>query len=403
MRVLHVIGALAPRYGGPSKACPEMAQAVARLGHDVAIYTTNLDGPGVLDLPVGRPLRQGSLSITYFPIQRPRFWDTSWPMGTALRRHVRDFDIVHIHSLYMFHDWIAPMLCRRFGVPYLICPHGSLDPYIYQRHRWRKSLIELAFQKRALRRCSAVHCMSEEEVRLAKPHVAGAPCVVVPLGLSPEEYASLPRGRLRARHPEVADRKIILFLGRLNFKKGLDLLSKAFGQIRRRRDDVQLVIVGPDDDMRRRVEQWLAEERALDRVTFTGLLLGEDKLGALADADLFVLPSYSENFGIAVIEAMACGVPVVISDKVNIWREVEAGGGGRVVATDVQALAEALHDLLADQSTARRMGGRARRQVEEKFNWHSIGPRLEAVYRAIIDGRQPAQAGENERLVARQA
>jgi glycosyltransferase involved in cell wall biosynthesis len=382
MRILHVIANLAPRYGGPSKACLEMARAVAARGHEVSIYTTNQDGPGELAVPLGQPVRQGGVELRYFPIQSPRFWGTSLPLARALKAGIRTFDLVHLHSLYLFHNLVAGHYCRQCGVPYLIRPHGTLDPYIRGRHRGRKWLLENLFENRNLKKAAAIHFTTEEERELAAPFTFRTPGVVAPLGIDLGELEPWPEpGAFKAEHPEIGDRKIILFLGRINFKKGLDLLARAFGALNRARGDVHLVIAGPDNDgWGDRIRGWLAAEGVSHRATFTGMLLGREKLAAFRDADLFVLPSYSENFGIAVIEAMACGLPVVISDKVNLWREVAAAGAGKVTPPDASLVAQAMGELLADPDLAARMGRQGRNLVHTKFQWHNIAGKLEEIY-----------------------
>jgi glycosyltransferase involved in cell wall biosynthesis len=401
MKILHVIANLAPRYGGPAKACVAMAQAVARLGHAVSIYTTNQDGPGELAVPLDRPVSKDGVAIHYFPIQPPRFWGTSWPLARALSQKIKEFDLLHIHSLYLFHDLVAGHYCRQYGIPYLIRPHGTLDPYIHRRHRWRKTVMEAWFENRNLRQAAALHFTSEEEMRLAAPYTGTTPGAVVPLGVELREFQDLPEpGRFRARFPKIGQKRIILFLGRINFKKGLDLLVQAMARVVRHRQDVHLVVAGPDNDgWGGRVKEWLDGEGILGCATFTGMLLGEEKLAALRDAEMFVLPSYSENFGLAVIEALACGLPVVISDKVNIWREVAAGGAGLVAPCDAAALAAALERLLEAPELAAAMGQRGRKLVAERFQWGSIALTLEDWYaRIIAEGRarkaKPGHAGK---------
>lgn len=386
MRILHVIANLAPRYGGPAKACVEMARVVARLGHEVQIFTTNQDGPGELAVPLDRPVIKDGVEIHYFPIQPPRFWGASWPLARALSQKIKEFDLVHIHSLYLFHDLAAGHYCRQGGVPYLIRPHGTLDPYIQRRHRWRKAVMEAWFENRNLRQAAALHFTSEEEMRLAAPFTGNTPGAVVPLGVDLREFQELPEpGRFRERFPEIGPKRIILFLGRINFKKGLDLLVQALARVVRHRQDVHLVLAGPDDDgWGARVKEWLKGAGLLGCATFTGMLLGEEKLAALRDAQMFVLPSYSENFGLAVIEALACGLPVVISDKVNIWREVAAAGAGLVVPCEAASLAAALERLLAEPGLAAVMGQRGRDLVARRFQWGNIALALQDLYAGII-------------------
>jgi glycosyltransferase involved in cell wall biosynthesis len=387
MKILHVIAFMAPRYGGPFKACWEMARAVAQLGHRVSIYTTNQDGPGVLPVPTDRPVWREGVEMRYFPIQSPRFWGASWPLARALRQEIKGFDLVHVHSLYFFHDLVSGRYCRIFGVPYLIQPHGSLDPFIYYHHRWRKRFMEWGFQNRAIRKASAMMFTTAEERELAAPFTFGTPGVVVPLGIGADEFAVMPEpGSFRRRHPEIGDKRIILFFGRVNFKKGLDILAKAFGAVARRRQDVHLVIAGPDNEgWGARVRTWLSEEGVLGRTTFTGMLLGPDKLAVLRDASLFVLPSYTENFGLAVIEAMAAGLPIIISDKVNIWREVESAGAGKVVPCEAGKFTAAILDLLDKPELARQMGQKGQALVRDEFHWPDIAVRLQETYAILID------------------
>jgi len=210
---------------------------------------------------------------------------------------------------------------------------------------------------------------------------------VVPLGIDQAEFELMPEpGRFRSRYPEIGDKAIILFLGRVNFKKGLDILAQAFGAVARRRQDVHLVVAGPDNEgWGDRVRSWLKDEGVLARSTFTGMLLGPDKVAAYRDAAMFVLPSYSENFGLAVVEAMAAGLPVIISDNVNIWREVELAGAGKVVPCDAPKLADGILDLLDKPETAYQMGQKGKKLVRDDYEWHNIAIRLQESYAAIID------------------
>ena len=385
MKILHVIANLAPRYGGASKACRDQARAMARRGHDVSILTTDQDGPYQLDVPTDRDIVEDGVRLRYFPIQLPRYWCTSWPLAKALETEIPAHDLIHMHSLYLFHNWTAGRICRRAGTPYIVQPHGTLDPFIHRRRRLRKMIAEIAFQNRVLRHAAAILYTAEEEKRLAEAYACGAPGLVVPLGLDLEDYDNPPApGAFRTRHPEIGDKTIILFFGRLNFKKGLDLLIEAYAVIARARDDVHLVLAGPDGGMQGQVEMWLREQGVRNRATFTGMLLAEDKAAVLSDSDIFVLSSYSENFGISVIEAMAYGLPVVISNNVNIWPEVKAGGSGKITPCDAEEVARALFELLDDPGMARDMGKNGKNLVRERFSWPKIALMLEDVYSSLV-------------------
>jgi glycosyltransferase involved in cell wall biosynthesis len=391
MRILHVIGNLAPESGGPAKACVEMARAVAARGHQVTVATTDFSpshGRAAPDLG-GR----AGFDLQLFPVGFPRAWLTSWALKRGLDKLVREADLVHIHSLYLFHCWAAGMLCRRLGVPYIVRPHGTLDPVIHRRHRWRKRVMELWFQDGVLRDAAAIHYTSEEERRLAEPFVHGAPGAVVPLGLELADYADLPPpGSFRQRHPEIGERPILLFLSRLNFKKGLDVLIEATARAVAAGVDAHLVIAGPDGGMEAAARRWVARQGLTSRTTFTGMLTGRDKLAAFRDASLFLLPSSSENFGIAVVEAMACGTPVIVSDRVNIWREIVADGAGIAEPPDAGRFASAMLRLLSDEPLRVAMGRAAREAVARRYQWSAIAADLEQLYAGLVHGRAPERA-----------
>ena len=323
-----------------------------------------------------------------FPVHAPRFWETCLPLGRALRADAGKFDLMHLHSLYMYHDRAGAAAARRAGIPYIVRPHGTLDPYIFKRRRTRKAIFEWWFQNRVLEQAAALHYTTEDEWRLAAPVSRNPHGFVVPNGLDTDEFADLPeKGAFRAKHPEIGNRPIVLFLGRLNFKKGLDLLAPAFGQVLAAGHDAHLVIAGPDDDMAEKTRGWLAAAGALDRTTFTGMITGDDKLAALVDASMFVLPSYSENFGIAVAEAMACSLPVVISDAVNIWPEVESAAAGLVGPCDIDITARNIMQILDNPARASEMGANGIRLVRDRYSWDGIAPTLEKAYEDVLAGR----------------
>ena len=359
-----------------------MARAVAALGHDVAIYTTDRE------LAAGEAQRlteqAGAATVRVFPQHVPAFFATSFPLQQALREAIPRADIVHLHSLYLFHTWAAARLCRQHGVPYLLRPHGTLDPFLWKRHRGRKAILEALFQNRVLREAAAIHYTADEEMRLAAPYAQGTRGIVVPNGLDLDQYATLPQaGAFRARHPEIGGRRIVLFLSRLNFKKGLDILIPAFARAAMRFPGLHLVIAGPDDGMEAPTRGWVAAEGIGGRTTFVGMLDHKAKLAAFRDASMFVLPSYSENFGIAIVEAMACGLPVAISDKVNIWREIEQAGAGLTGPPDVDTVAQQIETLAGDPAAAADMGNKGKALVAERFSWSMIARQLETVYRSL--------------------
>lgn len=389
MRVLHVIANLAARYGGPSQAIIGMTKSLAEIGNKVTIFTTNQDGDGTLDVPLEESVWIDGVEIRYFPIQNPRFFGTSLPMAKALKKSLRnkEYDIVHIHSLYLFHGAVAAHYCRRYHIPYIIRPHGTLDPFLYQRNRMKKAIVEYLFEKRNIKHARALHYTTEEEQLLAMPFIQNNRGFVVPNGLYLEDYnVQIETGAFREKYPETKDKKIILFFSRLNFKKGLDLLIEAYHNVTQLREDVHLVITGPDNDgYGDTVRKWVRGRGIDAKVTFTGILTGKDKLEVLHDADMFVLPSYSENFGISVIEAMICGLPVIISDKVNIYREILKNQAGEVVSCNVSELTQKITKLLNDPEYTKLLSKNGKRMVESYYQWSRVGQSLDQNYRAILN------------------
>jgi len=389
MRILHVIPTVANRDGGPSRAVIGMCREANRRGAHAEIFTTNLDGPGTHNVPCGVPVDRDGVQVTHFPVAISGTYKISPMLASALRRKIPSCDVAHIHSLYQFPSTAAAFYCRKFGVPYILRPHGTLDPYLFSRHRGRKLLYELLIERRNLRCAAAVHFVTEEERRLAAQSKLLFNPVVVPFGIDFDDLPALrDRTAMEAEWPETRGRHVILFLGRVNFKKGLDILAKAFGTIARSRCDVVLLVAGPDNEgYASRVRGWLQEEGVQKNTVFTGLLTGRRKVAVLAGASLFVLPSYTENLGVAVVEAMAAGLPVVISRHVNICREVADAHAGFVTDNSPREVAAAILRLIEQPELALTLGKNGRRLALSRFSWDFTGPRLMHLYADVAAKR----------------
>ena len=381
---------MSPRHGGPAILLKALAGEQARAGHEVTLCTTNQDYPsGHMDVPTNNPVKEDNLTIWYhkayfapllFSI-RLTFW---------LRRSITAFDIVHIHGLYRFPVTYAAWQARRAGVPYLICPHGSLDPFLYRQSRYNlllKRVYERLFDIPNLHHAAAIHYTAEEEAQLTAFLGLRAKPVIVSNGIDWGSYEDLPlRGAFRGPLGLSAQTPLVLFLGRINFKKGLDLLVPAFSSVVEQCPEARLAIVGPDNEgYGGKVRQWCGEYGIEDKVFFMDYLGPEEVKQAYVDADVFVLPSYTENFGMTVVEAMVCGCPVVVSDHVNIWREVREERAGLVVRLDPGETAEAICRVLADKEAAGEMGRRGRMAVERKYAWPRIVDQMTQVYREVIE------------------
>jgi glycosyltransferase involved in cell wall biosynthesis len=378
VKILHVIADLDARKGGPATACAGMAKLMSRRGHQVGIVTT--DRGFVAKHWSG----MDGVDIEALPGSWPAIFATSWPMARRLHALIAEVDVVHVHALYLFHDWAASRYSGRLGKPYILMPHGALDPFIYRRHRWRKVIIESAFQNGMSRRAAGLHYTTVEEWKLARPRVSNVRGCILSIGVDLEEVARLPPPHvLRARYPMIGDRKVVLFLGRLSYKKGIDIVIRAFAEVAMRRDDIFLVLAGPDDGVRAAAEALIAQCGVAERSLFTGMTLGEEKRIVLGGSHIFVLPSQSENFGITVAEAAACGIPVVISDQVNIWREFHDAQAGLTAPPTVSDFARHLKFLLDNPKIAAELGQRGADLVRQRFSWDVLGSQYEEMYSTV--------------------
>jgi len=415
MRILLVVHAVAPRYGGLAVMGPELSYELVRQGHEVSIYTSDVDGPDRLKVPVDRPVISNGVEFHYFRgWTLPGKYVVSPALWRALRDKVTNFDIVHSWSVYSFSTTAAAYWCRKRNVPHMVFPHGSIDPFLLRRNRPRKWLYTKLFAERDYRQASAVLFNTAEEMRLAsdwpglrtrEDYVGNKPKrFVVPVGIDPswlQEPDAAAGERLRNRFPELKGRRLIVCLGRINFKKGLDILARAFAQIARNREDLHLVLAGPDSEgYGRKVRRWLADGGALKKATFTGSLDGEERLAVMQQAELFALPSYTENFGGVVTEAMASRVPVVISDQVNIWPDVLKAGAGLVVPCDAEATAQALRTVLDDPARGRQMGTNGRRWVAEHLPWKVVAAQMAQAYEEIVRDHRTCQLSQAKVAVA---
>ena len=365
-----------------------LCKGLAKRGHQVSLYTTNADGNKTLDVSLGVSTLEEDVEVFYYPAQKTIFGNVlSYPMVRALKHRVPNVDLVLIHSLYQFTSTVAAHYCRKFRVPYVLRPHGILDTTPAHRRRWllKWAYIQL-FEKRNFDCAAAIQYSSRMEEEMARHFMTvKSPNLLIPEGISLEPFAKLPlRGSFRAKYPEMTGKSLILHLGRLHQKKGLDLLIEAFSRVAGRRNDAHLVLAGSgDSDYVMRIAQMLRDRGVFDRATITGQLDDDEKFAVLRDADVFVLPSYGENFGISVVEAMACGLPVVISDKVGIWREIAEAEAGIVTTCQSEKIADAIERLLDDPGLRMALGRHGKTLVGAQFSVDRMAERMETAYQAL--------------------
>lgn len=391
MKVLHVIPSLSLAHGGPSRAIRLIERALRAQGVEVETATTDDDGTDKRKVrPGGTPIEEDGAVFRYFP-KRSEFYKVAPAFSRWIGRHVRDYDVVHIHALFSFTSVVAARAARRAGVPYVLRPLGTLSRYgVTRRRPWLKRLSLKLVEGPLLRHAAAVHFTAEAE--RAEAEELGIPMrsAVIPLAVATGPVAE--PGLFIARFPQLQDKRIVLFLSRLDPKKNVEGLLRAFRLIGESLPDTRLVIAGDGEPGYAAGLKRLANELGLaDRVVWTGFIDGELKVSAYATAQVFVLPSFSENFGIAAAEALMAGLPCVLGEGVAIAEEVAAAGAGLAVAADAQAIAGALRRLLEDESLRAEMGRKAAALAAERYSQEAMGKRLHALYSRILSGEDLGQ------------
>jgi glycosyltransferase involved in cell wall biosynthesis len=436
MNVLHVIPSISALEGGPSLAVKSMAEALAREHVQVTIATTAAAQSAAVigdQLSVnGEETRKEDRSSTeregaggsdrgYRVICFRREFEPykiSFGLARWLRENVGKFDLVHVHALFSFSSTLAARIARRNNVPYIVRPLGVLNRWGMQnRRRLPKKISFQYLELPILLSAAAIHYTSEaerNEVAELNQQLAEHESAVIPLPIEQGAWskelatASPSSGGQGAESgqqffgmfPRAQGKRIILFLSRIDQKKGLELLIDAFAMVREKNKDVALVIAGDGEEsyvreLRERARRNLrsgsasgsacptnAEEEGA--VIWTGHLSGEMKAAALAAADIFVLPSASENFGIAAAESLAAGVPTIVSEEVALSDEIRRYDAGVVVQRDVQQLADAISDLLSNGERAAALAANGRRLVEERYSPQAVGRALHELYQKLI-------------------
>ena len=385
MKILHIIRDLAPSTGGPVTAVQGMAAAEVDLGHTVSIVTTDF---GLTELP-----QVHGVTITAFPCRFPG-WRYSPELARALPTLIENSDIIHIHTVWEHPTWAAARICKRLGKPYILRPCGMLDRWSLSQSAWKKKAYLHLLAASVIRTAAALHFTSEEELTNSLSLGRENRGFVIPNGLSASSIENLPGPQaFRQRFPELADKRIVLFLSRLHYKKQPDVLIKAFQRVCGMDDRMTLVLAGPAEPAYLAELQALAVQLKLtERVIFTGMLQGAAVQEAYRAAEIFVLPSLQENFGIAVAEAMAAGCPVIVSEQVNLATDIRNASAGIVCTADVAVTAAAMETLLSDEPLRVLMGANGRTLVREKFSWSKVATELANVYEDILSSRRISDA-----------
>jgi glycosyltransferase involved in cell wall biosynthesis len=343
-----------------------------------------VDGEKDSDVPLGTAIDMEGVKVHFFSSKRFRRLYHSPSMKKALKTRIKDFDLLHIHSVFLWPTWAAARTARLSGIPYIIAPRGMLvKELIRKKSRFVKNVWINLIERRNLEAAAAIHVTSKIEAEdVARFGFSLKHIVIVPNGVNKPLHG--PSGNSVSPHIKetAAKRPFLLFLGRITWKKGLDRLIPALKLI----PDINLIVAGNDEDNYRSKLEKLVSENGLDeRVIFCGPVYNADKEALFENAEVFALPSYSENFGIAVLEAMAVGCPVVVTPEVGVSDMVRETGSGIVVQGDPDILGNSIKNLLSKPDLLRQMGEKGKKVVKERFTWEAVALRMESVYQDLLE------------------
>ncbi len=389
MKLLHVIPSYLPAHshGGSVKGIHDLCRMLAKKGHQVSVFTTNSDRKKKLDVSLGKIHHIDGIEVTYYPVKFFKNYYYSPSLSKALKIHLKGFDLAHIHSVFLYPAYAASYWCKKMNIPYLINPFGALDPdMINFKSSFLKRFYIKLIESYNIKGAAAIHLASEYEKKRFLSLGFDLPAVVVPRGIFLKEYDKVLAGKsLQIIYPRLKGKKIILFLGRIHPKKGLQKLGLAFKEIIKQEEDVYLIVAGDGQKEYVKKIKLFYEKLGLSKKTiFTGMLLGKDKLSAFYSSDIFVLPSYGENFGIAVLEAMACKRPVIISNKVGLYPDVDEYTAGVVIDNKVMDIKRAMQDIINNRKLKGEMAQKGKNLAQDKFNIGKVTNRMIKVYQDII-------------------
>jgi glycosyltransferase involved in cell wall biosynthesis len=380
MRVLHVVPSYFPavRYGGPVVSHRRLSESLAQAGVGVDIATTDANGRDDLDVPIDRWVEMGGARVRYFH-RWPRVdFAFSTSLAKFLTKSVRNYDLVYVVGTFSFPSLVAGAAARSAGIPYIVAPLGTIQPWSLSQKRWKKLPYWKLFERRNLEGASAIHVTSEPEADAVSRLFPRARIFLSPHGVDTVPPPDVERNPRR-----------VVFLGRIHKVKGFDVLIPALARVAAAMPEVKTVVAGPDD-----VGEWARVEKLLESVSprpavrYVGPVNGDDRWALLASSAVFVLPSHTENFGVAVVEALACGTPVVVSRNTP-WRIVQERGAGFWVENTPEQVALALLAVLRDPTRARRMGA-AGIELARAYSWKKSGEEMVRLYRDIVAARSGA-------------
>jgi len=376
---LQVLSHVDPHFGGIASSVPQLSQATeAEGGPECPIA-------GFCD-PQEKMPKDARNSAKYYSSHRVR-WLLDHNLRNRFRETIRAAQGVHIHGVWEPHCNVAAAAARACKRPYIISAHGMLDLWALRQKRVKKALYAALIEARNLQRAACLRALTIDEVQDYRRVGLTNPVAVVPTGV--EAPPGTTGDLFWESYPHLAGRRIVLFLGRIHKKKGLELLLEAWRCLPQASDDTHVVIAGPDDGHLGALKEMVETLGLQQSVTFAGMLNGEQKWSALRAASVFVLPSFSEGFSVAVLEALAMGLPVIVTDQCH-FPEIAQHNCGWTIEADAGQVEQSLREFLQlPPEEAVRMGERGRNLIEQRFCWPVVGKQMADVYAWLLGGPKP--------------
>ena len=390
MKILMVVASYSPLFGGPTTVINALSRELAKRGHEVSIYTSdNFDSSSRIK-ESGKTVEIEGVKVSYFKnISNKLAYNHNIYLSPMLiketKNNLKNFDIIHFHGYRTIQNVIVHHYAKKYNVPYILQAHGSVLP-LFQKQRLKK-LYDWVWGDNILKNASKVIALTKTEAeQYEKMGVDGNKIEIMPNGVDLSEYENLPkRGEFRSKYAIRDDEKIVLYLGRLNKTKGIDLLVKAFKDISKELNNVRLVLVGPDDGYQSALEELIQSLKVDNKVLFTGFASNDEKMAAFVDADVFITPSFS-GFPVTFLEACACGTPIITTNNGDELEWIH-DKIGYVVEYDKEQLRDAIIKVLSDEGLRRRFREEGRKSVREKFGWDGIVKEIERLYGECISLR----------------
>lgn len=388
MKVLHVIPSVNPALGGPTQVVLNLVKALRESGVDAEIATTNDNGSDLLDVPLYQRIEYEEIPIWFLPRFSPpmREFIFSAALTRWLWQHIGDYDILDNHYLFSYASTSAGAIARWQGIPYTVRTMGQLSSWALNHSRLKKQIYSSLIERHNLNQAAAIHCTAMGEAEDVRKFGVKTPIITLPLGVNQPLEIPDAKQKLRQIYNIAPTTPIVLLLARLHGVKRPELLIQALGKLAQEDRDFHLILAGSGEpDYLTHLKNLAGSLGLASRISLPGFVTGKDKDLLLFASDIFVMPSFTESFGIAIAEAMAAGLPAIVTSSVKIAPEIAEAKAGLVVEGEVDALSFAISQLLNSPKLRHQLGENGKRLVSSRYTWSAISLNLADAYRSIIE------------------